>query len=383
MDEEDYIHSVYMNMLDEGLDEHDGESADYAAELLQAEAEAFYIRDRAGQSGHKGFGSGSRQFQVHGHLTMEERKARVQALKSRTQCRKCGQQGHWANDPQCPRCFKSNKGKGKSSGGSPSSASTTTSSPKSGKGKGGKSSDTPRTVYFTINEYQDDEAEDPQAYMVLKTTGREETTDEMLDRLIAEAQVRQLHSVPMALTTPEASPFAFPAGHSIGEDFSILQSDAQRAHLDNFMTLVNDPADPEWRDAYEERWNEFYPGHPYFHEQDLGRLKRWRWKAEQGLPRLPVPMSSSGPMASSSQPNIPEIAEICKCKNLTKQGSNMHVKITRCKDCGKHLEYEKLGKPMRSAEDAAKAKGSCDHRSRLARQHGNYMAVEVQDMWSS
>eukprot|EP00913_Durusdinium_trenchii_P001833 g1699.t1 len=147
---------------------------------------------------------------------------------------------------------------------------------------------TVRTVYFTINEYQDDEAEDPQAYMVLKTTGREETTDEMLDRLIAEAQVRQLHSVPMALTTPEASPFAFPAGHSIGEDFSILQSDAQRAHLDNFMTLVNDPADPEWRDAYEERWNEFYPGHPYFHEQDLGRLKRWRWKAEQGLPRLPA-----------------------------------------------------------------------------------------------
>lgn len=29
---------------------------------------------------------------------MEERKARVQQLKSKTQCRKCGQTGRWPND---------------------------------------------------------------------------------------------------------------------------------------------------------------------------------------------------------------------------------------------------------------------------------------------
>ena len=86
-DEDEVIHSVFMNMLEEGLDEQDPEAAEYAAEVLQTEAEAFFVRDRAGQTGHRGFGGSPRHFQVQGHLTMEERKARVQALKAKTQCR--------------------------------------------------------------------------------------------------------------------------------------------------------------------------------------------------------------------------------------------------------------------------------------------------------
>ena len=86
--------------------------SEYAAEVLQAEAEAYFLRSKAGQSGHHGFGGGAaRQFQVQGHLTMEERKARVQQLKSKTQCRRCGQTGHWANDPQCPQLLQERKRK--------------------------------------------------------------------------------------------------------------------------------------------------------------------------------------------------------------------------------------------------------------------------------
>ena len=112
MDEDDLNFFAYNSMLEDGFDETDYEAAEYAAEVLQAEAEAYFLRSKAGQSGHHGFGGGAaRQFQVQGHLTMEERKARVQQLKSKTQCRRCGQTGHWANDPQCPQLLQERKRK--------------------------------------------------------------------------------------------------------------------------------------------------------------------------------------------------------------------------------------------------------------------------------
>eukprot|EP00913_Durusdinium_trenchii_P024011 g22549.t1 len=268
-DEDEVIHSVFMNMHEEGLDEQDPEAAEYAAEVLQTEAEAFFVRDRAGQTGHRGFGGSPRHFQVQGHLTMEERKARVQALKAKTQCRKCGQHGHWANDPQCPRSYK--KGKGKSSSSSPSSASTATSSPKSNKGGKGGKSDKPRTVFFTINEYSDDmtgeQHHDLEANMVMRD-GREETADEALDRLIAEAQVKTLHQVNLPVSGYT------PPGYTIGRDYSLLVTDERKAHLDYYLAAINDPNDPEWRDAYDERWNEFMPGHPFFNEQDPYELDK-------------------------------------------------------------------------------------------------------------
>ena len=35
--------------------------------------------------------------------SLEERKKRLQPLKKTTKCTACGQKGHWAMDPECPK----------------------------------------------------------------------------------------------------------------------------------------------------------------------------------------------------------------------------------------------------------------------------------------
>ena len=42
-------------------------------------------------------------FRAEGTLTFEERQAAITKEKSRTACAACGQTGHWAGDPECPR----------------------------------------------------------------------------------------------------------------------------------------------------------------------------------------------------------------------------------------------------------------------------------------
>eukprot|EP00435_Cladocopium_sp_Y103_P032824 s1828_g8.t1 len=75
----------YAAMVEVGLDEHDQESLDLAAEVIQSESEAYYMRQKAKGSGHKGFsGGGPRNFQVHKSLNLEEKKAKLQAVKNRT-----------------------------------------------------------------------------------------------------------------------------------------------------------------------------------------------------------------------------------------------------------------------------------------------------------
>ena len=136
---------------------NDEEATEYAADILQMESEAYFLRGKAKGSGHSGFGSGKggKQYSFRGHLTLEERKARVQAMKVKTSCRRCGQQGHWAGDPSCLKGGKKG-GPQKSSGkgfGASSTASTS-----SGKSKPGKQ-EKPRQVYFTINEYDNKEVD--------------------------------------------------------------------------------------------------------------------------------------------------------------------------------------------------------------------------------
>ena len=133
MDEEEAIYEAYAVMVEQGLDEENVEALEYAAEIIQAESEVFFVRNKAHHSGHYGF-SGGRQFQVQGHLTLEERKARVQAMKAKTTCRRCGQVGHWSGDPQCQKGFR--KGKGKSGHQTTSSTSSMASTKGGGKQKG-------------------------------------------------------------------------------------------------------------------------------------------------------------------------------------------------------------------------------------------------------
>ena len=57
MDDGDPIHMAYQAMVDEGLDEEDPEAVEHAADILQAESEAYHARLRAQSTGHYGFWS--------------------------------------------------------------------------------------------------------------------------------------------------------------------------------------------------------------------------------------------------------------------------------------------------------------------------------------
>lgn len=270
MDEEDTMYSAFQAMVDEGLDESNQEAVDYAAEVLQAESEVYWARQKAFGTGHKGFWSGTRDFKVQGSLTLEEKKARIQALKSKTQRRKCGQYGHWGDDPSCPR----NSKKGGKKGGSPGSTASTSGGKSSGKSKSPEKS---RNVYFTINEYEADRGGvSGSAYMVQKTYNavpppeclqdgvgasgaaaadssssqhpipiHERSAEDVMDELIAEAE-RRTDKRKKNMLKEEASETFEQHLMSMKKEEEMRRME----HLDRFMAVVNDPDDPEWRDAY-------------------------------------------------------------------------------------------------------------------------------------
>ena len=94
----DHFMTEYMGWyVEEGLDLESEEACALAAEALQLEYEAYSVRSHAKGKGHGGF-AGQRHFEVSGSLSLQEKRARLQQLKLKTECRKCGQKGHWSGD---------------------------------------------------------------------------------------------------------------------------------------------------------------------------------------------------------------------------------------------------------------------------------------------
>lgn len=411
-DEVDPVFDAYAALVENGMDENDQESLDYAAEILQAESEVYYARQSA-SSGQKGFAwGGSRDYQVQGHLSFEEKKAKLQQVKNRTTCKRCGQYGHWQNDPICPKgSGKSGKGKGKK----PSSSSGVSSASTSGtKGKGGKSSksDKPRNVYFTINEYENQSGwSSNYGYMVVKEEmrevpppsslqhgvvlpassneevrpGPEIAPDELLELMIAEADRRE-HQKRLKRREDEVSEDEIeePTSEEIKQ---YLATPSRIQHLDRYLAVA-DQSTAEYGDVYQERWTEFFPGHPLFVETDRANLKRWIMKAKLGLPVLPLEdQKKERPVAVQGESTIGEIftpegispnpmalvlqrpgegikasetstRQTCQHLRTTKQGSNAYASMLKCKDCGEVLSHQKTEKPARME---VKHTGECDH----------------------
>lgn len=117
-----------------------------------------------------------------------------------------------------------------------------------------------------------------------------------------------------------------------------VRSQQRIEYLDNFLSRT--PVDhPEFRDAYNERWNEFFPGHPLFTDQDKKNLARWEQKALMGLPKMP----EGGQVQEAS--GVGSAHGGCRHERTTRHGSNAYVKVLRCKDCGVELERTKVEKP--------------------------------------
>ena len=113
-----------------GLDLEDAEACEYASEVIQAHKEAYFAGKAARSKGHTGFQKP--QFELSGSFSLDDKRAKLQALKARTTCRRCGAIGHWSGDAICPL----QKGKGKKSSGKSATASTSTTSTTSPLGKG-------------------------------------------------------------------------------------------------------------------------------------------------------------------------------------------------------------------------------------------------------
>ena len=153
VNEYEYFLENHMALLAEGgFDIDNDEACALAAESIQLEYEAYNVRSQAKGKGHGGFGS-ARHFEVSGQLSLQERKARLQLLKSKTECRRCGQRGHWSGDPQCPKGSRRQDGStgGKSSSSKSSSGGRSHSDGKKGGTKPGQNPK-PRVVYFALGE---------------------------------------------------------------------------------------------------------------------------------------------------------------------------------------------------------------------------------------
>ena len=87
-------------LCEQGLDMEDQEACDTAADIIQADAEAYWAKKGAQQKGQKGFKPPP--FEISGSFSLDEKRAKLQQLKARTTCRQCGAVGHWSGDAQCP-----------------------------------------------------------------------------------------------------------------------------------------------------------------------------------------------------------------------------------------------------------------------------------------
>ena len=361
--DEDPVLEAYEALCIGGLDEQDPEALEYAAEALQAESEVFYIHQRAHGVGHTGFGDRSfGKGKGKGRMSPDEKRARIDAIKKKTRCRACNMVGHWSTDVECPK----GRGKGRK-GGSPSTSSSTTAGgnyPNKGYGggKGGKGRGPPhqpkeRTVYFTVNEFGEEEEMEGVEYafmayrqvpptadllqgQIVETPTDEESADTMLERAIQEANARlqlgALRGVP-GLPCHESSLIPVPEGSEADWEVAMSVTSSITPSV-----VMLEPADQP------------------------GQMVPFNvFGAAAQPPRSATPMPVPSP---ASLPSPSELGSVCKHETITKAGSNAYVKIRRCADCGELLEKTRIDKeepsqPVqpRASPASERSSSECQH----------------------
>ena len=96
--------ALALNCLEE-LDPEEAESGHAIQLQLAANAAFGKAKGRKGKGRGKGKGKGK---VVRSHLTLDERRDKMKALKAKSKCLRCGAIGHWAGDPECK--FPTQKG---------------------------------------------------------------------------------------------------------------------------------------------------------------------------------------------------------------------------------------------------------------------------------
>ena len=379
-DAEVYLEEHMCFLIENGMDMDNEEACALAAETLQLEYEAYNVRQHASGKGHGGFHQ-ARQFDVSGQLSFQERKARLMQLKSKTECRRCHQKGHWSGDPQCPK--GSRKGSGKFSGRSPSTSSTSPpSTSKSGKGKSSGMCK-PRVVYFSMKEHEDvpdpgtEKAwcgmaikEDPRGRGVCipppsslqspsRSTAPPTTSPPTgLRAKAAPTQPAVVDAMALSLTRVPQLPFGVPRNDSAQVE---LQDAGTEALVERSLHLA--PSELRGRPLTQDEMDE-QALHAALHMvADMEAMEVESEGYEPSIydpslmsfelvPHAPGPSSGYGqsgiPPKAPSVPPLPQRHQgpECEHKKTTKKGTNKYYTMVSCVDCGAILE--KTRKPETS-----------------------------------
>ena len=372
--EDMYLEENLTYLTETGLDLESDEACALAAETLQLEYEAYNLRQHAKGKGHGGF-QNQKQFDIAGHISIQEKRARLQQLKSRTECRRCGQRGHWSGDPQCPKGGGKRSTKGK---GSSSAASST---------KGGKPPKQ-RIVYFGLKEdIAGSGPSESNAFMAV----RDDSDVEAVAAGVRIPPPASLGTPPRAVSQPQQSSRSPPpidgflsqwTGSNIPPEFMqeqrgqvVTEEDRDRAMLREALGhLSHMDVDEEFVHVmsvgYEAPEISFEVAHglgegPHVHgslPQPAGlpevypmtptlpiRDQPEQWAtSSMSMPTLPQPAMQQQALP---QPALPQPATIsqqeypqsttaiktCAHRNTTRRGTNKYYDMLTCTDCGSVL----------------------------------------------
>ena len=281
-------------------------------DTVEYEAAAYYTRQQASQKGYT-VPAGGGNYSPSSTSTPQERQSRVLAAKQRTRCRACGQVGHWQRDWVCPK--RKGKGKGfkgegkdKNGGkkGKPDSKSSAGST--GGSSPGGK----PRVVYFSLRE---DHKDDGFAGMVL----RREPEDQ--EPLGDEAQRALEREVQRMMTLPASE-----IDRQFRQELAFVPPTSKATMPSPPDAMVNPAA---------------------------------------GGVLSAVPMGSDGPhtpmVARGPMPQRAAFLDECPHSETTRRGTNAHVEMVSCKQCGKVLKKVPKNPTHHDKPMATKTSQECQH----------------------
>ncbi|CAE7670799.1 RE2 [Symbiodinium microadriaticum] len=330
---------VYPQQTDDGADYHDyPEQGNYAEEHLAFLSE-----------------QGLDLADDDVSFTLDQKKAKLMALKARTTCRKCGATGHWSGDAVCR--FSNGKGKGSAARAGTTSSTSTSHHGRFGKGaahsKGNPSTGSggtgtkPRTVYFSINETANPNGP-ATAFLAFQVP----------DQGARHAQ-GGYHAVP--------PPASLRDGQAT-EGLTLQLSTQEMTQASSDAAWVNKPLDED---------------------QDMVMLIEAPGAAEQPSTTAEAanPSATAAPEAAqadtstTSSTSTPPLAapratvtRVCPHRNLTAHGSNQYYTIKKCKDCG--VVVEKIRRAG-GATPKAKATPGCAHHRVHGRGSNGFVRIKT------
>lgn len=303
-DDVDDFEATALNALADLGDADDDKNIGDAIQLQLAAFAAFNRAKGKGKGKPKGKGK-----VIRSNLSIEQRRKRLEEIKAKSKCLRCGGYGHWAGDPAC----KFPGAKGSSSG---PKGNQTTSNPKP-------------TAHFA--DFSDSSSDDG---VFLNASSPKTPVANMAVKRAATPKTPSLASAPVRFDDPSkplGSETKFKVGQFKGKTFwEILHG-----HPDYFAWTLKNAKSPgaseyaEWVNKHFE-----YRGSMVF--------RRNSWEDAPPIPKGHTRMR---------KPPYPPKEKCAECKHFTRQGSTVYTIKETCLVCGNATTTRRDWMPMYPFQD--------------------------------